>query len=119
MGDEKMNDRKITNFFLSILVVLALSGCSSGESNTTANSEHTDDLSTDVEEAERIYTFSCANCHGTDLSGKVAPSLLQIGDRLSEEEIKTIIIEGVGTMPRGLVNEEEAEIVAKWLVERE
>ena len=73
----------------------------------------------DFEEAERIYTFSCASCHGNDLSGNVAPPLLNIGDRLSEEEIKTIIIEGIGTMPGSLVNEQDAELLSKWLVERE
>ena len=73
----------------------------------------------DFEEAERIYTFSCASCHGNDLSGNVAPSLLNIDDRLSEEEIKTIIIEGIGTMPGSLVNEQDAELLSKWLIERE
>ncbi len=73
----------------------------------------------DFEEAERIYTFSCASCHGNDLSGNVAPPLLNIGDRLSEEEIKTIIIEGIGTMPGSLVNEQDAELLSKWLIERE
>ena len=70
----------------------------------------------DFEEAERIYTFSCASCHGNDLSGNVAPPLLNIGDRLSEEEIKTIIIEGIGTMPGSLVIEQDAELLSKWLI---
>mgnify|MGYP001404334228 FL=1 len=73
----------------------------------------------DFEEAERIYTFSCASCHGNDLSGNVAPPLLNIGDRLSEEEITTIIIGGLGTIPGSLVNEQDAELLSKWLIERE
>lgn len=113
-----LKQRKTMFLFSIIFIVLLLVSCGTDE----ATNETTDDDSSnlvELEEAKKIYTFSCASCHGNDLSGNVAPSLENIGEKLTEEEIKTIIIEGIGTMPRGLVNEQEAEIVAKWLVQKE
>mgnify|MGYP001217433439 FL=1 len=81
------------------------------------SSENEAEVPYDPEQAEEIYTFSCASCHGNDLSGNVGPELQQVGNRLTEEEIKTIIIEGIGTMPPGRVTEAEAALVAKWLSE--
>lgn len=73
-----------------------------------------------LEDPEEIYKNTCASCHGDDLSGETATELQQVGNRLSEEEIKTIIIEGTDTgMPGGLVNNEEAEILSEWLAEQE
>lgn len=73
-----------------------------------------------IDSPEDIYKNSCASCHGGDLTGETAPELEQVGDRLSEDEIETIIIEGIEPgMPGGLVNNEEAGILAEWLAEQE
>lgn len=54
---------------------------------------------------------SCIGCHGTDLRGVgVAPSLRDLG-HLSEEEILDIIVNGVGTMPGGMANGKEEEVL--------
>ncbi|WP_078379671.1 cytochrome c550 [Sutcliffiella halmapala] len=67
--------------------------------------------------AEELYQQnSCIGCHGNDLAGGAgAPALVDVGDRLSPEEIKEVIINGQGTMPAGLANPQEAEVLAEWL----
>lgn len=71
-----------------------------------------------ADDPEAIFAKSCASCHGADLSGGAAPELTKIGNELSEDEIKDIIINGTdGGMPGGLVNDGQAEALAKWLGE--
>jgi len=73
-----------------------------------------------IDSPEELYKNSCASCHGDDLSGASAPDLQDLGSRYSEEDIKTIIVEGIAPgMPGGLVNNEEAGILAEWLAEQE
>ncbi|WP_114751084.1 outer membrane protein assembly factor BamB family protein [Pleomorphovibrio marinus] len=49
----------------------------------------------------RTYMLNCSNCHGTDLQGiaDAYPSLDGIGQRYSDEEIRSIIKGGKGVMP--------------------
>jgi quinoprotein glucose dehydrogenase len=47
-----------------------------------------------------LFKSACASCHGDDMKGNAtAPSLLDIGQRRSKEEIATIIRQGTGRMP--------------------
>ncbi|HKW99849.1 MAG TPA: PQQ-binding-like beta-propeller repeat protein [Bryobacteraceae bacterium] len=48
-----------------------------------------------------LYLTDCASCHRTDLRGTPPefPSLVAIGDRRTESEIRTVIREGSGRMP--------------------
>lgn len=47
-----------------------------------------------------IYKNNCASCHGTDRTGSPTfPSLVDIGQRRSRQEIADIIREGTGRMP--------------------
>lgn len=66
---------------------------------------------------EAIYANSCASCHGADLTGTVGPDLTSVGSKLSADEIEDVINNGLGTMPPGIVNPEEAGILAEWLSE--
>lgn len=66
---------------------------------------------------EGIFKNSCASCHGDDLSGVSGPDLTKVGSELSADEIQTIIMEGQGNMPGGLVNAEEADLLSEWLSE--
>lgn len=66
---------------------------------------------------EAVYASSCASCHGQDLTGGAGPDLTNVGSKLSEDEIHTVIMEGQGSMPPGLVGNEEADLLAEWLGE--
>lgn len=47
-----------------------------------------------------LYKVNCASCHREDRKGSpAAPSLEQIGDRRSREDIAAVIREGTGRMP--------------------
>jgi quinoprotein glucose dehydrogenase len=50
---------------------------------------------------ERIYHNQCSLCHGKDLEGSAPlyPSLIDVGKRLSTEQIETKIAQGAGRMP--------------------
>jgi|SRR5690625_5063746 len=68
---------------------------------------------------EEIFASSCASCHGDDLSGGAGPDLTQVGGELSADEIHEIIMNGQGSMPPGLVSNEEADLLTEWLSEME
>lgn len=111
--------------------LLALAACGGGGSDDAeepadtgtdteqpAEDDATDDGATvDAGAAEEVYKKSCASCHGGDLSGGVGPDLTSVGSELSADQIETIINDGVGTMPGGLVSADDAALLADWLAE--
>ena len=91
---------------LSIPLIFSLAACSSDEeTNDTAN----------VTEEERIYQNNCASCHGKTLEGYAGPELVNIGNKMSKDEILETINKGANGMPAGIIKGEEAEKVAEWL----
>jgi len=70
-----------------------------------------------AEDPEEIFANSCASCHGGDLTGGAGPDLTSVGSDHSKEDILSVIDEGQGAMPAGLIQGEEAEEVAAWLAE--
>jgi len=97
--------------------VLVLGACGGGDKakEDVGTTPSTETASVD---AEAVVNKSCVSCHGGNLEGGGAPAIDKIGATLSEEEIHTIIIEGQGGMPPGIIKGEEAEAVAKWLAEK-
>ncbi|MEK3935433.1 cytochrome c551 [Sporosarcina sp. FSL W7-1349] len=89
-----------------------------GDTNNDANTGTSGGGETASADAEALYSKSCIGCHGGNLEGASGPKLSDVGSRLSEEEIHTIILEGKGNMPPGLLQGEEADAVAKWLSEK-
>lgn len=73
-----------------------------------------------VVDAEEVISQNCISCHGENLEGQGNfPALNDVGSRLSEEEILTVIQEGKGQMPGGIIEGEEAVAVAAWLAEQQ
>lgn len=66
---------------------------------------------------EAHYQQSCIGCHGSSYEGGAGPSLVGVGEKLSQEEIQDIVVNGKGGMPPGLVPQENAEAMAAWLAE--
>lgn len=65
---------------------------------------------------EDIYQQSCIGCHGDQYQGGVGPALKGVGDRLSQEEVENILVNGKNAMPPGLVPADKAGEVAEWLI---
>lgn len=66
---------------------------------------------------EAHYQSSCIGCHGSSYEGGAGPSLVGVGEKLSQEEIQDIVVNGKGSMPPGLVEPDNAEAMAAWLAE--
>ncbi|MEM1502195.1 cytochrome c [Domibacillus sp. 8LH] len=66
---------------------------------------------------EAHYKSSCISCHGSNYEGGAGPSLVGVGEKLSQEEIQDIVVNGKGGMPAGLVPQENAEAMAAWVAE--
>jgi quinoprotein glucose dehydrogenase len=64
-----------------------------------------------------VYATACASCHVTDRRGKDrAPSLVGVGNRLSDEQIRQVIERGRGFMPSfANMPEQEKEAVITYL----
>lgn len=84
---------------------------------TTTSGTHTIDQSIEVtyqnNQTEELFQQSCLSCHASSAS---APSLDQIGTKLSANEIKDIIQNGRGLMTPADITDEQASMIAEWLV---
>lgn len=63
-----------------------------------------------------VFSNSCASCHGQNLEGGVGPDLTTVGSRLSSNEVYSIITNGRGAMPAGLLDDQTAQAIADWLI---
>lgn len=106
---------------LGIFIMIAISFVGANQRDAIENPEEAGEENAVVLEPEEIYKRSCANCHGGDLTEGTAPALNDVGSRLSEDEIKDVIINGRPDkgMPDGLVNAEQSAALAEWLSEME
>ena len=60
------------------------------------------DISEQVSLGAKLYGANCAACHGAERKGDVQaiyPSLINVGERISDNEIYSIIVNGKGVMP--------------------
>lgn len=94
--------------------VLVLGACGGGDKSNEKDEGATGGETAAID-AEAVVQSSCVSCHGGNLEGLSGPALDKIGDKLSEEEIHDVIINGQGGMPGGIVKGEEADAVAEWL----
>ncbi|MDP9065094.1 MAG: c-type cytochrome [Pseudomonadota bacterium] len=65
-----------------------------------------------------LYKNNCASCHGDNLQGAppTFPSLVNIGQRRSRDELKTLINEGSGRMPAFDYLEEKVDEIVEFLI---
>ena len=105
-------------FGIGLMFLLSFKGLGDAKEiaaeNGAGKEGKTEEVATNPED---IYKKSCLGCHGNQYQGGAGPALKGVGDRLSEDEIKTIVTKGKGTMPKNLVPEEQADEMAKWLAE--
>ncbi len=100
--------------------VLLLTACSGEKDNATESpktnepAKETIATETTADPGETIVMKSCVGCHGNQLQGARGPSLQKIGAEHSKDEIKDIVTNGKGAMPK-MLEGEEAEKVAEYL----
>lgn len=71
------------------------------------------------EKGKAIYEQSCATCHGMDLSGQhpLYPALNNVAERLSRDEVSSIIQDGGARMPAfPNISEEKIESIITFLL---
>ncbi|WP_394235095.1 cytochrome c551 [Niallia oryzisoli] len=95
---------------------LILAACGGGEEKDSTSTSG-DNATTDTAAAngEKIFTQKCSSCHGQNLEGGVGPDLTTVGSRLSQADIETLINDGRGAMPPGLIEGADVTAVAEWL----
>lgn len=102
-------------FGIGLMFLLSVKGL--GDMKEVAKEEGKGNEKTEVaaSKPEDIYKQSCIGCHGDQYQGGVGPALKGVGDRLSKEEIMEIVTKGKGSMPPGLVPQEQAAAMADFL----
>lgn len=112
----------IGSLVVSILVLTACVQENPPEGNQQQPSDREEDQAGGAVEqvtAENIYNNNCASCHGQNLEGVSGPSLQQVGDEYSQEEIEDIISNGKGRMPAlKQIPDDQRTLLAEWLVEQ-
>ncbi|APH03601.1 cytochrome c551 [Bacillus weihaiensis] len=111
-----MKSKKLLALFLGTSLVLA--ACGGAEEPKEEATETTEGAETANANPEEIYQQTCIGCHGGNLQGGAGPNLTEVGAKYDQDAIESIIINGQGSMPKGLLNEAEAEVVAAWLAEK-
>jgi len=90
---------------ISIFSLLLMAGCSAKEPETL--------------DAAGLFEKSCSTCHGADLKGAQAgPPVLNMKSKYTEEDLLKLMNNGKGMMPARLLSEEDAKLVAEWLLEK-
>ncbi|TVP85003.1 MAG: cytochrome c [Alkalicoccus sp.] len=102
--------------FALSLVGLNIGGEEAADENNGAeeNNAEEEEFDDPIELGESVYEGQCASCHGGELEGGSGPPL-DTGD-YDENDIITAIEEGPGSMPADLVEGEEAEAVAEFII---
>lgn len=98
-------------------------------SSAEVDSVDNDELGTDfyeqmgegvvLDDPYEVYVGACASCHGVDFEGGAGQSLIGIGSYMDQNQVKDIILYGHGSMQAGLLDDNQAEALAAYLVELE
>ena len=66
---------------------------------------------------EEIYTSRCSACHGSDLSGRVGPSLTADSKaaKMSDSYWVQTITKGMGSMPAQRLSDNEVDLVIEYI----
>ncbi|WP_079506709.1 cytochrome c551 [Mesobacillus jeotgali] len=91
---------------------LALAACGGGGGGDEAGGDKAG------ADPEKLFNQKCSSCHGGNLEGGVGPKLSDVGSRLSQDEIESVIANGQGSMPPKLLEGDDASAVAEWLANK-
>ncbi|WP_071393576.1 cytochrome c551 [Bacillus tuaregi] len=103
----------------SALVLAACGGGDEEASTSTSNDSASTTTDTASANGEKIFNQKCSSCHGMNLEGGVGPELTTVGSKMSQEDIETLVKDGKGAMPPGLIDGEDLTAVAEWLAAKQ
>ncbi|KUP05691.1 cytochrome C551 [Bacillus coahuilensis m2-6] len=106
--------------FMALLLgtSLALAACGGDDGSETSsdlNEASTEEVVINGVNVKQIYNQKCSSCHGGNLEGGFGPQLSTIGASLSKEDIMSVIENGQGQMPKGIISGDESAAVSEWL----
>ncbi|GAB4454019.1 MAG: hypothetical protein OHK0036_17340 [Bacteroidia bacterium] len=94
---------------LSLLLILAAYGL--------AEMSRTKKVSSEMADGKALYESTCAVCHGVDGKLGMAGASDLSQTQLQQNEIVQIILNGKNAMPKVQMTEEQANAVAKYVLE--
>jgi cytochrome c550 len=97
------------------MFLLSYQGLHKGKELAEAKKNGGKATQTAASKPEDIVKQTCTSCHGEQLQGAIGPSLQKVGAKLSQDEIKNVLLHGRGNMPAGLLPAEQASKVAEYL----
>ncbi|MFF2752204.1 cytochrome c551 [Psychrobacillus sp. NPDC058041] len=114
-----MNKKLLAVIFGTVLMLAACGGAKTEKTTTNTTTTGTTTTETAAVDPEKIVKAKCTTCHGGNLQGQGNfPNLMNVGSRLSKDEILKVLENGRGGMPAGLVTGADADAVAQWLSEK-
>lgn len=97
-------------------LALAVAGCGGGGQQAQPPANNGGGATADAGAAEELYKANCLACHGGNLEGVVGPKLSDVGARLGEADIATVIKNGRGGMPaQSQLSDDQVNQLAAWL----
>ncbi|WP_033828393.1 cytochrome c550 [Bacillus andreraoultii] len=100
-------------FGIGLIVALSIIGVN--DSKEAGGEESKKESTAEAGSPEEIYAQNCISCHGENYEGAMGPELKNVGERLSADEIKDVLQNGRGAMPKGLVPAESIDAMTEWL----
>jgi mono/diheme cytochrome c family protein len=82
-----------------------------------AEMSRTKKVSTEIVDGKQLYESSCAVCHGNDGKLGMAGATDLSQTNLQSSEIVSVILNGKNAMPKVQMSEEQANAVAKYVLE--
>lgn len=109
--------RKLSLFVSIFAIILLVSACG-------GNGKQAAEPVVETEEDQLAFDLfkgsGCISCHAADLSGNMGErsNLLQVGSRLSAEEIAGVIKNGKGMMPAQNLEDDKIQQISVWLAKQ-
>lgn len=110
--------RTFTSFLLLLATALLLAGCGGSDDGSGGGSDDSGTSGDGGSDGKSLFVESCGGCHelsDAGTSGAVGPNLDEV--KPDADRVKSMIDNGGGAMPAGLLDGEERDTVAEYVAE--
>ncbi|MFC5713413.1 cytochrome c550 [Thalassorhabdus alkalitolerans] len=80
------------------------------------NGEEETEIEDPIAHGEELVNSNCISCHGDNLEGGQGPAIDNLEGDFTVEEIADIAENGIGSMPGGWAEGEDAEAIGEYLL---